>query len=184
MTNIPAPPPPPSRKLTGGPWLATFTQYRVMALYPSNMKMNSSNKQDVDSMLSQCMPNYNQPLQRGDRLETSVDVRLWRLMSILDVRSALDVRIWRLLTFAQHQIDFWCLLGCPLAVDRSRLFVLKVTYHPIYNMDNCVTNKSKLPLDGAQLFPYMGWLTIMWLSHESHDSPHMGHMIALTWVTW
>ena len=34
--------------------------------------------------------------------------------------------------------------------------LLKVTYHPIYSMNNCVTNKAKLPLDGAQLFPYMG----------------------------
>ena len=33
---------------------------------------------------------------------------------------------------------------------------LKVTYHPVYGMNNFVTNKSKLPQDGAQLFPYMG----------------------------
>ena len=33
---------------------------------------------------------------------------------------------------------------------------LNVTYHPIYSMNNCVANTSKLPLDGAQLFRYMG----------------------------
>ena len=39
---------------------------------------------------------------------------------------------------------------------------LKVIYHPLYSMNNFVTNKSKLPQDGAQVFPYMGWLAIMW----------------------
>ena len=34
--------------------------------------------------------------------------------------------------------------------------VLKVTYHPLYCMNKFVTNKSKLPQDGAQLSPYMG----------------------------
>ena len=33
---------------------------------------------------------------------------------------------------------------------------LKVIYHPFYSMNNVVTNKSKLPQDGAQVFPYMG----------------------------
>ena len=33
---------------------------------------------------------------------------------------------------------------------------LKVTYHPLYSMKKFVTNKSKLPQDGAQVFPYMG----------------------------
>ena len=33
---------------------------------------------------------------------------------------------------------------------------LKVIYHPLYCMNNFVTNKSKLPQDGAQVFPYMG----------------------------
>ena len=33
---------------------------------------------------------------------------------------------------------------------------LKVTYHPLYSMNKFVTNKSKLPQDGAQVFPYMG----------------------------
>ena len=33
---------------------------------------------------------------------------------------------------------------------------LKVIYHPLYSMNNFVTNKSKLPQDWAQVFPYMG----------------------------
>ena len=33
--------------------------------------------------------------------------------------------------------------------------VLKVIYHPLYSMNKFVTNKSKLPQDGAQVFPYM-----------------------------
>ena len=43
---------------------------------------------------------------------------------------------------------------------------LKVIYHPLYTMNNFVTNKSKSPQDGAQVFPYM---------RESHDSqsPHI-----------
>ena len=34
--------------------------------------------------------------------------------------------------------------------------LLKVIHHPLYSMNNFVTNKSKLPHDGAQVFPYMG----------------------------
>ena len=34
--------------------------------------------------------------------------------------------------------------------------VLKVIYHPLYSMNKFVTNKSKLPQDEAQVFPYMG----------------------------
>ena len=33
---------------------------------------------------------------------------------------------------------------------------LKVIYHPLYSMNNFVTNKLKLPQDGAQVFPYIG----------------------------
>ena len=33
---------------------------------------------------------------------------------------------------------------------------LKVIYHPLYSMNKFVTNKSKLPQDGAQVCPYMG----------------------------
>ena len=32
----------------------------------------------------------------------------------------------------------------------------KVIYHPLCSMNKFVTNKSKLPQDGAQVFPYMG----------------------------
>ena len=49
--------------------------------------------------------------------------------------------------------------------------MLMVIYHPLYSMNNSVTNESKLPQDGAQVFFYMGWLAIMWPSWE-------GHMIA------
>ena len=38
---------------------------------------------------------------------------------------------------------------------------LKVIYHPLYSMKKILTNKSKLPQDGPQVFPYMGWLAIM-----------------------
>ena len=41
------------------------------------------------------------------------------------------------------------MVGCVLSQ-------LKVTYHPLHSMNKFVTNKSKLPQDGAQLFPYMG----------------------------
>ena len=33
---------------------------------------------------------------------------------------------------------------------------LKVIYHLLYSLNKFVTNKSKLPQDGAQVFPYMG----------------------------
>ena len=38
----------------------------------------------------------------------------------------------------------------------SLTVVLKVIYHPLYSMNKFVTNKSKLPQDGAHVFPYMG----------------------------
>ena len=43
---------------------------------------------------------------------------------------------------------------------------LKVIYHPLYSMNKFVTNKEKLPQDGAQVFPHMGWLAIMWPSEK------------------
>ena len=43
--------------------------------------------------------------------------------------------------------------------------ILKVIYHPLYSMNNFVTNKSKLPQDGAQVLHYMGWLAITWEGH-------------------
>ena len=50
---------------------------------------------------------------------------------------------------------------------------LKVIYHPLYSMNNFVTNKSKLPQDGAQVFPYMGCGVIGY-----HVTLSEGHMIA------
>ena len=41
-------------------------------------------------------------------------------------------------------------------VCMSQKLKLKVTYHPLYSMTKFVTNKSKLPQDGTQVFPYMG----------------------------
>ena len=38
----------------------------------------------------------------------------------------------------------------------SQPVYLTVIYHPLYSMNNFVTNKSKLPQDGAQVFPFMG----------------------------
>ena len=40
--------------------------------------------------------------------------------------------------------------------DLQPNLVLKVIYHPLYSMNKFVTNKLKLPQDGAQVFPYMG----------------------------
>ena len=34
------------------------------------------------------------------------------------------------------------------------MYFLKVIYHPLYSMKKFVRNKSKLPQDGAQVFPY------------------------------
>ena len=45
-----------------------------------------------------------------------------------------------------------------------RMVTLKVIYHPLYSMNKFVTNKSKLPQDGTQVFLYVGWLAIMWPS--------------------
>ena len=53
-----------------------------------------------------------------------------------------------------------------LVRDPYYLYFLKVIYHPLYSMNKFVTNKSKLPQDGAQVFPYMGWLAIMWPSER------------------
>ena len=44
--------------------------------------------------------------------------------------------------------------------------LLKVNYHPLCSMNKFVRNKAKLPQDGAQVFPYMGWLAIMWPSER------------------
>ena len=49
--------------------------------------------------------------------------------------------------------------------------VLKVIYHPLYSMNKFVTNKSKFPQDGTQVFPYMGVIGY-------HVTLWEGHMIA------
>ena len=41
-------------------------------------------------------------------------------------------------------------------LENRDFMILKVIYHLLYSMNNFVTNKSKLPQDGAQVFPYMG----------------------------
>ena len=40
--------------------------------------------------------------------------------------------------------------------ESDSITVLKVIYHRLYSMNKFVTNKSKSPQDGAQVFPYMG----------------------------
>ena len=47
------------------------------------------------------------------------------------------------------------LTALTTALDTWSDVVLKVIYHPIYSMNNFVTNKSKLP-QVPQVFPYMG----------------------------
>ena len=52
---------------------------------------------------------------------------------------------------------------------------LEVIYHPLYSMNNFVTRKSKVPQDGAQVFPlWSDWLSCDPLrgSHDS-QSPHI-----------
>ena len=41
-------------------------------------------------------------------------------------------------------------------LTKTFTMILKVIYHPLYSMNKFVTNKSKLPQDGTQVFPYMG----------------------------
>ena len=50
----------------------------------------------------------------------------------------------------------WVLFSAVYDSDDFTWHTLKVTYHPLYSMNKFVTNKSKLPQDGAQVFPYMG----------------------------
>ena len=53
-------------------------------------------------------------------------------------------------------------LSKSVALDRyAAEKILNVIYHPLYSMNNFVTNKSMLPQDGAQVFPYMRGLAIM-----------------------
>ena len=56
-------------------------------------------------------------------------------------------------------------------MNKRVVVILKVIYHPLYSMNNFVTNKSKLSQDGAQVFPYMG------LSCDSHK---IGYHVTLS----
>ena len=50
-------------------------------------------------------------------------------------------------------------LGRYVLNDTKHLYFvpqLNVIFYPLYSMNTFVTNKSKLPQDGAQVFPYMG----------------------------
>ena len=86
----------------------------------------------------------------------------------LSVRgSTLDVRIWRLQSQILKSKDGPRAERVKVLTANEHYFaLLKVIYHPLYSMNNFVTNKSKLPQDGAQVFPYMGWLAIMWPSER------------------
>ena len=55
----------------------------------------------------------------------------------------------------QHNIVSHVMYKAYLLENRD-FMILKVIYHLLYSMNNFVTNKSKLPQDGAQVFPYMG----------------------------
>ena len=55
---------------------------------------------------------------------------------------------------------------------------LKVIYHPLYSMNNLVTNKSKLPQDGAQVFPVTLSITPIYGVIGYHVTLSDGHMIA------
>ena len=56
-------------------------------------------------------------------------------------------------------------------IATASLVMLNVIYHPLYGMNDFVTNKSNLPQDGAPVFPYMGWLAIMWEGYMIANHP-------------
>ena len=45
------------------------------------------------------------------------------------------------------------LVALRVITNASTFRLLKVIFHPLYSMNKFVTNKSKLPQDGAQVFP-------------------------------
>ena len=83
---------------------------------------------------------------------------IFRFLSWLFVRASGHIR--------QHKSQIICLSQCTRGYVVYITYDLKVIYHPIYSMNNFVINKSKLPQVGAQVFPYMGWLVIMWPSER------------------
>ena len=82
--------------------------------------------------------NKNEQFSPGSGSETLQERECFYLFSVLRVNS----------------FSFYIVVSCSV--------FLKVIYHPLNSMNNFVTNESKLPQDGAQVFPYMGWLAIMW----------------------
>ena len=62
--------------------------------------------------------------------------------------------------YSKYRISAKILQGCFRDDNRGYpqhcVWALKVIYNPLYSMNNFVTNKSKLPQVGAQVFPYMG----------------------------
>ena len=67
-----------------------------------------------------------------------------------------------------HSINVSCKLATYTAnmIIILKKLLLKVTYHPLYSINKFVTNKSKLPQNGARVFPYMGWFPSMWPSER------------------
>ena len=58
---------------------------------------------------------------------------------------------------SSQEVPFICFLNdlCINKSERIKVY-LKVIYHTLYSRNNFVTNKSKLPQNRAQVFPYMG----------------------------
>ena len=71
------------------------------------------------------------------------------MISIIDCKLCQDIATYKYLSlgFSNNNEE---------ENEDIRSMHLKVIYHPLYSMNKFVTNKSKLPQDGAQVFPYMG----------------------------
>ena len=52
----------------------------------------------------------------------------------------------------ETKVGFFHFENIIIVLVSSFRFILKVIYHPLYSMNNFVTNKSKLSQDGAQVF--------------------------------
>ena len=67
-------------------------------------------------------------------------------------------RITNAICFFQNMMYLFCArlyMVVSSTLWRERYALLKVIYHPLHSMNKFVTNKSKLPQGGAQVFPYM-----------------------------
>ena len=78
-------------------------------------------------------------------------------------QSARETQMWHnvgptFATVAQHCVTFVsrAISEDKIDVGLESKGILKVTYHLLYSMNTFVTNKSKLPEDGAQVFTHMG----------------------------